>query len=37
MLPDDLREEEKDLEWMKKWCDLIPEKILEEGKPFNLK
>ncbi|MGD2201134.1 MAG: Trm112 family protein [Candidatus Bathyarchaeota archaeon] len=37
MLPDDLREEKKDLEWMKKWRKLIPEKILEGGRPFNLK
>lgn len=36
MLPDDLREKERDLEWLKRWRELVPGKILEEGKPFNL-
>jgi uncharacterized protein YbaR (Trm112 family) len=37
MLPDELREQEWDLSFLKKWRDKIPEKILSEGKPFNLK
>ena len=36
MLPDDLREKERDLEWLEKWRELIPEPVLEGGKPFNL-
>jgi uncharacterized protein YbaR (Trm112 family) len=37
MLPDELRKREEDLPFLKKWKDEIPEKILVEGKPFNLK
>lgn len=37
MLPDDLREKDRDLEWMEKWKELIPSQVLEEGKPYNLK
>lgn len=36
LLPDDLREREKDLEWLKKWEKIIPEKIIQEGKPYHL-
>ncbi|MCX8169516.1 MAG: Trm112 family protein [Candidatus Methanomethyliaceae archaeon] len=35
MLPDDLRDRE-DLEFLKKWQERIPEKILKNGKPFNI-
>jgi uncharacterized protein YbaR (Trm112 family) len=35
MLPDGLREEERDLEWMEKWSYLIPVKVLEDGKPYS--
>jgi len=37
MLPDELREKKEELAFLKKWKDKIPEKILLEGKPFNLK
>ncbi|MDH5745915.1 MAG: Trm112 family protein [Candidatus Bathyarchaeota archaeon] len=37
MLPDELRKENEDLPFLKKWKEKIPEKILLEGKPFNLK
>ncbi len=37
MLPDELREKSEDIEFLKKWKAQIPEKILTEGKPFNLK
>ena len=37
MLPDDLREKDRDLEWMEKWNHLIPASVLEEGKPYNIK
>ncbi len=34
LMPDDLRDEEKDIEWLKKWVDKIPESVRNEGKPF---
>lgn len=37
MLPDELREKTEDIGFLKKWQQKIPEKILNEGKPFNLK
>jgi uncharacterized protein YbaR (Trm112 family) len=37
MLPDELRSKRDDVNFLKKWKDKIPEKILIEGKPFNLK
>jgi len=37
MLPDELREREEDIQFLEKWKEKIPEKILTEGKPFNLK
>ena len=36
MLPDDLRESREDLEWLRKWKDQVPAKVLAEGKPFRL-
>jgi uncharacterized protein YbaR (Trm112 family) len=36
LMPDELREEEKDLEWLKKWRAVVPEKVLKNGKPFKL-
>ncbi|MHA1214291.1 MAG: Trm112 family protein [Candidatus Hodarchaeales archaeon] len=36
MLPDDLRRENEELEFLKQFKDKIPRDILEEGKPFNL-
>jgi uncharacterized protein YbaR (Trm112 family) len=36
LLPDDLREKEKDLEWMKKWEEKIPENIIQSGKPYHI-
>ncbi len=37
MLPDELREENEDISFMKKWKDKFPKKTLTEGKPSNLK
>ncbi len=37
MLPDDLREAKEDKAFLEKWKNNIPRKILNEGKPFNLK
>jgi len=37
MLPDELREEQDEMPFLKKWKDRIPKQILEGGKPFNIK
>ncbi|MDT7865100.1 MAG: Trm112 family protein [Thermoproteota archaeon] len=36
MLPDELRNEKEDKEFLKKWKEKIPEKILISGLPFHL-
>ncbi|MBN2336095.1 hypothetical protein JXL21_11095 [Candidatus Bathyarchaeota archaeon] len=36
LMPDDLREKERDLEWLAKWKDKLPDEVLTEGKPFTL-
>ncbi len=36
MLPDELRNKKDEIEFLKKWQDKIPKKILYKGKPFNL-
>lgn len=36
LLPDDLRERERDLAWLDKWREQTPSYVLERGKPFNL-
>ncbi len=36
LMPDDLREKDRDRAWLKKWKIKVPEKILEEGNPFGL-
>lgn len=37
MLPDNLRRENEDKKFLKKYKDQIPVDILEKGKPFSLK
>lgn len=37
MLPDELRKKKDDLEFLRTFKDKIPEKVLLNGKPFNLK
>jgi len=37
LLPDELRDSDEDLSFLKKYSEKIPKRILEEGKPFNLK
>ncbi|GBC75618.1 hypothetical protein HRbin06_00937 [archaeon HR06] len=37
MLPDELRSKERELEFLKKWKDKLPEKVIYDGKPFNLR
>ncbi len=34
MMPDELREEKKDLEWLAKWKSVAPKAVLSKGKPF---
>ncbi|MBS7622337.1 Trm112 family protein [Candidatus Bathyarchaeota archaeon] len=36
MLPDNLRSKEEDLKFLKRWVEKAPEKIVKEGRPFNL-
>jgi uncharacterized protein YbaR (Trm112 family) len=36
LMPDELREKEKELEWLDKWKGVVPRKVLDEGKPFKL-
>ncbi len=36
MLPDEMRKEDEDLPFMKKWRQQFPENIVSKGKPFNL-
>jgi uncharacterized protein len=36
MLPDELREKEKDIQFLRTWRDKIPSKILEYGQPWHL-
>jgi uncharacterized protein YbaR (Trm112 family) len=37
MLPDDLRNADEDVAFLKKWSSKLDEGVLNEGKPFNLK
>ena len=37
MLPDDLREKENEINFLKKWEPQLPPEITKNGKPFNLK
>jgi len=36
LLPDELRNEIRDLDFLQDWYKLVPKKVLREGKPFNL-
>lgn len=36
LMPDELRESDKDLEWLGKWRSVVPDVVLERGKPFKL-
>ena len=36
LMPDDLRERKKELDWMRKWEGKIPGETLRKGKPFHL-
>jgi hypothetical protein len=38
MLPDELREADKkrDIDFLKKWKDKIPDKVIKQGNPWHL-
>jgi len=36
MLPDDLRDKEKDIQFLQKWEQKIPGKITKNAKPWHL-
>ncbi|HEX2014328.1 MAG TPA: Trm112 family protein [Nitrososphaera sp.] len=36
MLPDELREKDKDIEFLKKWQNKIPDKVIKQGNPWHL-
>jgi uncharacterized protein YbaR (Trm112 family) len=36
LLPDELRDKNQDLSWMEQWRELIPDIVLNSGRPFNL-
>ena len=36
LMPDDLREEDRDIEFLKKWESKLPEEVKDGGKPFSL-
>jgi uncharacterized protein YbaR (Trm112 family) len=36
MLPDELRDKEKDIQFLQKWQEKIPSKIIKNGKPWHL-
>jgi len=36
LLPDELRDRDRDLTWLERWRHLIPIDVAERGKPFNL-
>jgi len=36
MLPDELRDKEKDIQFLQKWYEKIPSKIIKNGYPWHL-
>lgn len=36
MLPDELRDKEKDINFLQKWYEKIPSKIIKNGRPWHL-
>jgi uncharacterized protein YbaR (Trm112 family) len=36
MLPDELRDKEKDIQFLQKWHEKIPRKIIKNGHPWHL-
>jgi uncharacterized protein YbaR (Trm112 family) len=36
LMPDDLRERDRDLEWLGRWREKLPEQVLRDGRPYTL-
>ena len=36
MLPDELRERQRDLEFLKKWQSKLPDKVIKQGNPWHI-
>ena len=36
MLPDELREKQRDVDFLKKWHGNIPDKVIKQGNPWHL-
>ncbi len=36
MLPDDLRKEREEVDFLKKWAHKLPQKIIFDGRPFRV-
>jgi len=36
MLPDELREKQRDIDFLKKWQGKIPDKVIKQGNPWQL-
>lgn len=36
MLPDELREKKRDLDFLRKWQNEIPDKVIKQGNPWHL-
>src|SRR5919204_1094538 len=36
LLPDELREKQKDIDFLQKWHDKIPSKVINEGNPWHI-
>ncbi len=36
MLPDELREKKRDVEFLQKWQSKIPDKVIKQGNPWHL-
>jgi uncharacterized protein len=36
MLPDELREKQRDIDFLKKWHGKIPDKVIKQGNPWHL-
>jgi uncharacterized protein len=36
MLPDELREKQRDIDFLKKWQGKIPDKVIKQGNPWHL-
>ena len=37
MLPDEMRDRRRDIEFLRRWGDKLPPEVLEDGKPYGLR